>query len=245
MTSTLVELTDRLALDMVPVPDDADDVCPMCRSWRASGSAWCNNCQQTIDELRAPCHLVIPMCMYSKPSEMRDRLTFYKDGDDEQRDRYAPEVAAIVERFFAEHGGRLEEVTGGWDVACVVPSESRQPPHPLDVALQQLPAMNAPTREILLVRGPGEVGWRKLNDRDAFFPIAEIAGQRVLILEDVYTTGARSQSAASTLALAGAIVPAIVVLARRVNPDWNEGTRALWDRQSVVPFSFTDTPWWA
>ena len=80
----------------------------------------------------------------------RDRLTFYKDGDDEQRDRYAPEVAAIVERFFAEHGGRLEEITGGWDVACVVPSESRQPPDPLDVALQQLPAINAPTREILL-----------------------------------------------------------------------------------------------
>jgi hypothetical protein len=158
VTSVLVELTDGLALDMIPVPDDADDVCPLCRSWRASGHARCNKCEQTIDELRASCQLVIPICMYSKPSEMRDRLTFYKDGNDDQRARYAPEVAAIFERFFAEHGGRLEETTGGWDVACVVPSESRRPPHPLDVAPQQLPAVNAPTREVLLARWPGDVG---------------------------------------------------------------------------------------
>jgi hypothetical protein len=40
-------------------------------------------------------------------------------------------------------------------------------------------------------------------------------------------------------------VAGIVVIARRVNPDWKPGVRVLWDRQVAEPFSFTDLPWWA
>jgi hypoxanthine phosphoribosyltransferase len=48
----------------------------------------------------------------------------------------------------------------------------------------------------------------------------DIEGKRVLLLDDVYTSGASIQSAASTLALAGARVIAGVVVARFINPDF-------------------------
>jgi orotate phosphoribosyltransferase len=79
----------------------------------------------------------------------------------------------------------------------------------------------------------------------AFRPVVDVTGWGVLLLDDVYTTGARSQSAASALTLAGALVVAIVVIARRVNPAYKPGVQALWDRQRAIPFSFTALPWWA
>ncbi len=245
MRLSLIEITDALTATMVPVPADSCDVCPICRSWRAEGEHLCNNCQQATEELAAPCRRVIPICLYSKPSDMRDRLKFYKDGDEAQRARYAPEIAAILDRFFLEYGGQLAAVTGGWDVACVVPSESRRPPHPLEVALAELPTKHVPHRERLLERNPGEpVGHRTVNDL-AFRPLTDVAGRQVLVLDDVYTTGARAQSAASALSRAGATVAAIVVVARRVNPDYKPGVQAMWNRQAPIPFSFKAAPWWA
>ncbi|MHB8288598.1 MAG: ComF family protein [Acidimicrobiales bacterium] len=235
--------TDALAGELVPVPSDAPDVCPMCRSWRPSGSHYCNNCDQAFRDVSEPCPTVVPICLYSKPSSMRDRMTFYKDPKEPDHARYPNEVAAILDRYFFEHGGALADCIGGWDNACLVPSATRLPPHPLELALMGLPASYVPERSALLQRHTGEVDHRKLSN-DAYRPVADVSGHRILILDDVYTTGARSQSAASSLALGGAKVAGIVVIARRVNPAFNPGVRALWDRQKSLPFSFGSPPWW-
>jgi predicted amidophosphoribosyltransferase len=244
MMPSLVQLTDALAVDLVSVPRDSDDVCPMCRSWRAPGFDRCNNCEQAMNDLTAVCEFVVPISLYRKPSEMRDRMTNYKNGSEDEQRRYAPEVASILDRYFAEFGDRLQARTGGWDVACVVPSESRVPPHPLESAMSGLPATHVPVREALLERHIGNLGHRVLSD-DAFRTTKNVAGKRILLLDDVLTTGARSQSAASTLTIAGAQVAAVVVIGRRVNVEWNTGVQVLWDRQTLAPFTFTDPPWWA
>ncbi len=240
----LRRITDTIAPEMVVVPPDAADVCPMCRSWRAPGFDLCNNCAQAVDELSAPCPFVVPMSLYCKPSPMRDRLTYYKDPEAPEHNDLPGEVAAIVDRYFYEHGDELRERTGGWEATCVVPSKSRQPPHPFEQALSAFGPSYVEVPEVLLERHTGEVGHRKLSD-DAFRPTCDVRGARMLILEDVYTTGARSQSAASALTLAGAEVVAIVVVARRVNPGWTEGVQALWDRQVELQYEFGQAPWWA
>jgi hypothetical protein len=173
---------------------------------------------------------------------MRDRLTLYKDGDKHQRQAYAPLIAAIVERFFLEHGDALRSMVGGWDVITVVPSADRQPPHPLGVALEALPTQYLHPAGIL-ARGPGEVDHNRMSD-DAFLPAEHVAGAHVLVLDDVYTTGATAQSAASALWISGAAVCAVVVVARRINPDYRPEVRALWERQMALPFRFADDPWW-
>ena len=65
-----------------------------------------------------------------------------------------------------------------------------------------------------------------------------VAGKRFLLVDDVYTTGARSQSAASALQLAGGLVVAIVVIGRRINVEYNEFTERVWNRQQDQEFNF-------
>jgi predicted amidophosphoribosyltransferase len=239
----LRRITDGIAPELVPPPNDGPDVCPMCRSWRPEVDLLCWNCTRVHELLSRPCTTVIPISLYCKPSPMRDRLTLYKDDDEHHRQIYAPLIAAIVERFFHEHGDALTEVIGGWDVITVVPSADREPPHPLGAALEALPTRHLRPASMLLTRGPGEVDHNKMSD-DAFLATEDTRGSRVLVLDDVYTTGATAQSAASALQLAGAAVCAVVVVARRVNPDYRPEVRALWERQTALPFRFADSPWW-
>lgn len=233
--------TDGLASELVVVPTDGPDVCPTCRSWRPPESALCTSCEQ-LEALSSPCPVVVPISLYAKPSPMRDRLRFYKDPEGADHARYPGEVAAIVERFFSEHGDRLRARTGGWDTVCVVPSTSRPPPHPLAMVLEGCSTLDAP--QGLLVRGAGEVGHRRPSDA-AFVPRGAVNGRRILVLDDVYTSGARAHSAASALTVAGATVAVIVVIARRVNPGWEAGVQALWDRQVALHYDFAAPPWWA
>lgn len=235
--------TDALAPELVVVPADAEDVCPMCRSWRDPNHDLCNNCEQAFRDLSAPCQFVVPITLYAKPSPMRDRLTYYKDPEEPAHAGYPAEVAAIVERFFCEHGEHLRNHIGGWDGVCIVPSESRRPPHPLGKAMRGVSSRHVDAPEVLLVRGPGRLGHRVLSD-DAFLPAQDVRGRRLLVLDDVYTTGARSQGAASALTLAGAEVPVIVIVGRRVNPSWKPAVQALWDRQAARSYDFRDPPWW-
>ncbi len=61
---------------------------------------------------------------------------------------------------------------------------------------------------------------------------------RVLVIDDTFTSGSRSQSAASALQLAGASVVAVVPIGRYINPDFNERTGEYWNRQRGVGFDF-------
>jgi len=179
------------------------------------------------------------MSLYAKPSPMRDRLRYYKDSDDEStRGLLSREVAALVERFFSQHGEHLADELGPWDAVCVVPSTEREPPHPLVEALSDHSAESCGPLEELLRRGPGLTAHRKPNRR-AFETTTTVAGRRVLLLDDVFTTGARSQSAAYALGTAGAEVLAIVVIARRINPGWRPEVANWWKHRLAVPFSWS------
>ena len=55
--------------------------------------------------------------------------------------------------------------------------------------------------------------------RRAAHPALRVAGRRVVLLDDTYVSGARSQSAAAGLRRAGAASVVVVVLGRVVRPD--------------------------
>jgi hypothetical protein len=90
-------------------------------------------------------------------------MTFYKDPEQAEHVRYPAQVAAIVDRFFLEHGEALAEYLGGWDTACIVPSATRQPPHPFEQALTSMPTSYVPSRGAHLERHTGQVGHRLLS----------------------------------------------------------------------------------
>ena len=241
MNTALAALGDSLAPDCVTVPTHGPDVCPICRGHRDETAELCDSCtvcRESLGTLRP----VVPMSLYAKPSPMRDRLRNYKDSEDvSTRRRLSREVAALVEQFFIQHSAPLADRLGRWDAVCVVPSTDREPPHPLVRALSDNGADSCGPLEQLLRRGPGETAHRRPNRR-AFEPTTRIAGRRILLLDDVFTTGARSQSAACALEEAGAAVPAVVVIARRINPDWRLEVARWWERQLAIPFSWSTRP---
>jgi hypothetical protein len=68
--------------------------------------------------------------------------------------------------------------------------------------------------------------------------------RRILLVEDAYVTGARSQQAAAALAKRGAEVAAILTIGRRVNPEHSVTAARFWSTHSSVPFDFARSHAW-
>jgi adenine/guanine phosphoribosyltransferase-like PRPP-binding protein len=71
-----------------------------------------------------------------------------------------------------------------------------------------------------------------------FVAHTDVRGARVLVVDDTFTTGARAQSAASALQLAGARVVAIVPIGRVIDPNHGEHAQAYWTRRVGATFDF-------
>ena len=149
-----------------------------------------------------------------------------------------------MERFFHEHGQELYRRYGAVDAATVVPAKPSRgvSRHPLDVALDRLGAKAVPPREPLLTFGPGVIDRRAPHPK-GFVASTAAAGRSILVLDDVYTTGAQARSAAHALREAGAVVPAIVVVGRRLNPDVYQAIADLVERQRAAGYDFRRSPW--
>jgi orotate phosphoribosyltransferase len=100
-------------------------------------------------------------------------------------------------------------------------------------------AVDTPVTSIL-VRGPGELSFR-LASPDGYRIAGDFPPSRVLLVEDVFVTGARLFSAARALIDARHIVAGTLVIARRVNRDWGD-CQAMWDRQTAQPFTWAASP---
>jgi hypothetical protein len=101
----------------------------------------------------------------------------------------------------------------------------------------ELLAMQASLYAPLLVRGPAHVDHNRADDL-AFTVARRLHGERMLVLDDTLTTGARLQSAVSALRLNGASTVAGVAVGRVIDPDWNDNCRRIWDQARATQFSF-------
>jgi predicted amidophosphoribosyltransferase len=224
-----------LSKNLVPIPWSGEDVCPMCNSWKFPADRICNNCVQVTTELAHPCSKLIPISLYRKPSLLRDWLKFYKPGAEDFKPRYGDAIAAILELTLARQSERLTDRLGNWDYMVVVPSTLPSESHPLEQQLKVVGFEHQLARPLLRTQVP--LGHRIMSD-SGYAVTTDVKGKRFLLIDDVYTTGARSQSAASALQLAGGVVVAIVVIGRRINVEYNEFTERVWNRQLSKEFRF-------
>lgn len=173
-----------------------------------------------------------------KPSNLRDWLTRYKGrstDDDPLNEEYIPIVRALLGRWLLENDATLNHRWGGIDALVVTPSTRRDlPVHPLELILLSLD-LDTSVRP-LLRRGTGAIGWQQ-PAVDGFIAQAG-APIRVALIDDVYVTGARVNSAAATLRQAGHDVAGVIEIARRINPDYDPGFQTFWDTQAAGPFSW-------
>lgn len=244
MTADLIAISDMLADELVPMPDDAPDVCPMCRSGRTSRHALCSSCTNTSSQVAHPCPMIIPISFYAKPSPLRERMHDFKEhSDDTVRARESRNVAAIAARYIAEHGEALAERFGAWDETIAVPSTHHNDRPALQSSIEEnFPGIFAPFARPL-IQGPGDMGFNQASE-SGFVPTEVVEGKRFLLIDDTFTTGARLHSAHHALVASGAIVPAAIIVTRKINPSAHYGSLDMWNRQTQIAFRFDAPPWW-
>jgi predicted amidophosphoribosyltransferase len=203
-------------------PRSGPGVCPVCFNLTASVSTptptRCRAC------LAGEIHLdvVVPISYSLSGSTLHRQIAAYK----RDADRFVPDairaLASILERFLSAH----ERCVGGgdlFDVVTTVPSSDhrRDERHPLRrIVAELVPAVGARHRRLLspssLEATPRAFGAGRYQ------MLHPLSGERVLVIDDMWTTGASAQSAAAALRVAGASAVAAVVIGRHLNRDYGD-----------------------
>lgn len=235
---TARELTDPYLEVFTRVPPASPGVCLVCHSVPNPGFATCWSCDQTMAQVSHPLRRIVPISLYKVGGQLHTWLRSYKNArSDMLTSRLRLRIAATVGRFLDQHGGCV--APGGWDGLASVPSTgTRVGPHPLARALRLIPRFGEQYEAVL---EPGTVRLDHLRADDRGFRVTrDVAGQRILLVDDTLTSGARMQSAASALHVAGADVVAGVAVGRVFDPGWSERHAAVWEQARSRLFSFEE-----
>lgn len=235
------EVTESLLWTYTTVLPVGDGVCRICHSAPNAGYSICYSCEQTMDQVSRPVSRVVPICLTASDNQLHHSLRKYKDDvytPPSIRRRFSVQIAALFTRFLSNHRACIAaRASGGWDCITYVPSTRRRTgEHPLNEALCLSPWLDRQLEQ-LLAPGPGRATHNAASD-DAFSLVHEVAGQRVLLLDDTFTSGARGQSAASTLQLGGAQVVALVPAGRYVDPMFSQESADLLRKARAYTYSF-------
>jgi predicted amidophosphoribosyltransferase len=241
------EVTDSLCGMLTPVPRSGPGVCRVCHgATRELTHAYCPVCYRAVyHQLRRDGPLIVPISLCTQGDGLYRLLQDYKRSPDgEVRRRASQAVASLLVRFVTTHTRCIHRAARrGWEQVTVVPSgRDRGSRHPLEEALEQ--AGWTPVRT--LCRGPGALG-RNLASEDAYRAVAGVSGKSLLLVDDLYDSGAHLQSAAAALRVAGADVVAGVPVARVLEPEPpllpgfggpRQVVRELLDRVCGSPYEF-------
>jgi predicted amidophosphoribosyltransferase len=204
-------------------------VCRVCCGPSVGGQALCFACRWVGHRLGLPLAPVFVLRLCPLPGPLYTVLMGYKESPVlEARARFRPMVRELVDGFLASHAACLAAAAGGpFDVVLPVPSSARPGGSPLNGVERLATTVSNQTGGArwspdLLTRTGVPVGHMR-PDSDAFALIpairSDVAGGRVLLLDDTYVSGARAQSAAGALRRGGARSVMIVVVGRVLRPD--------------------------
>jgi predicted amidophosphoribosyltransferase len=210
-------------------------MCRVCCGPTTGGYAHCFACRTLLAQLKAPLAPVLPVEICPVPSPLYRVLMGYKESSiGELRRLLQAGVAKRLTDFYVNHQVCILAGLGGWaELIVPVPSTVRPPPSPLEQTLgfsilSLYAAVAGETGRMpyqLLHRTVASVGHMQA-DADAFAVCPDLAskvpGARILLFDDTYVSGARSQSAAAALRQAGARRVLIVPLGRVIRPDKSE-----------------------
>ncbi len=215
-------------------------VCNICHG--APGTGWerCWSCNDAVGQVSRPIELVVPISLTELPGQLHHVLRSYKlDGYPANvRDKFTLQVSALLARFLSSHGDCISYAAQeDWDCITIVPSsQGRLGVHPLARAMTMFRSLSAKYRS-LLAPGPGPAAHNRASDT-AYVVTSNVDGLRILLVDDTFTSGARLQSAASTLQLAGATVVAAVPIGRVIKPEFSPESAALLTRAQQKAFDF-------
>jgi hypothetical protein len=180
----------------------------------------------------------VPISLYEVGHQLHHQLRHYKGEPSEMSRSFLIKTAAILGYFLQLHSDCISEAAGGpWDLITSVPSSTeREGEHPLVRAIKLLPDIR--DEYVPLLRRGEQPMTHVLASDEGFEPIRELDGERIVLIDDTFTSGARAQSAASALNNAGATVAAIVPIGRVITPSFGPHVEQYWKRQGASVFDF-------
>ena len=239
--ATVRDVALPLATICTSVPLAAPGICERCHNCPSPGWSLCWSCERVEGQLSKPCALVVPISLYEVGYQLHYQLLHYKGANPDLARDFTIKTAALLGYFLQLHGSCIATAAGGpWDVITSVASSTgdRVGQHPLATAITMVPQLRE-QYEPLLQRGSTEITHTVASD-DGFVASRPLTNERVLLVDDTFTAGARAQSAASALNNAGGEVIAIVPIGRVITPGFSEHVAEYWKRQTQSVFSFDD-----
>lgn len=187
--------------------------CRICGAATSRSYSMCTSCRDVAVALGRPPTPVACVALVCRASPLYRALRQYKSGEPGVAERQRARLARLLDTFFERHARCI--APGGLDVCAVVPSlrTGRPPPHPLAALVAATASL--PPLEELLVAGDAAVGHRR-PAATAYRVTGDVSNARLLLVDDVYTSGAHFQSAAAALLDAGAREVAGLVVGRYV-----------------------------
>jgi len=219
-------------------------ICPICRTFHDPSFEVCFACSGQPNNLDA----LAPITYSVDGAQMHHALRNYKDdARHEVRDYHTVRLAAILWRFLESHERCIAAATevDGFDLVTTVPSKNRE----RDEQRAQLPTIVGqqchPTadrwRRLLhprLLHPADPLTLDRTYSPEHYVADAAAAGQRVLLIDNTWTTGSAMQSAAAALRQAGARAVAGVVIGRHLRLDYKWDTGSTFIEYQALPRTF-------
>lgn len=166
---------------------------------------------------------IMPISMSVDSDLLHRHLRGYKDDRSLQvRSRMTRRLAALIAVFMRNHA----TCVGPFDTLALVPSAARVALEPVINLIPTLREAYTPSLEAI-------PGFSKADlSTDRFRLLRQVDGERVLLMDDTFASGATLFSAAATLRGAGAEIVGPIVLGRHLRPSWPPSSELLaWLRQ--------------
>lgn len=208
--ATALDVLAPLRESLLPVPAPQLGVCKICHNGIEPKYSQCPSCNKGSDALGV-LDPIIPIALSIHGELLHHTLRKYKDdANDEIKRRLSRRLAALLTVFLYYHSKCL----GDWDILVPVPSAGRTALMPvLNMTPYQVKV------ETLLHSASSTSPGARITNPARFSIDRDVQGDRILLLDDTFTTGASLFSARATLTSAGAKVVQAVVLGRHIRPD--------------------------
>ena len=183
------------------------------------GYARCYACAQHPTVLDA----IVPISYSVAHEQLHHALASYKRLSGEPARRLALQLAAVLWRFLEGHERCIAHGAhaAAFPLVTTVPSgdRDRDERHPLRWIVSELVGPTRDRFERLLRRSDVIIDARAFS-AEKFVAQRTLDGEPVLLIDDMWTTGANAQSAAAALRQAGAGPIGVCVIGRHLNREW-------------------------
>ncbi|MEV7807421.1 phosphoribosyltransferase [Microbispora sp. NPDC088329] len=242
------------------VPAARPGVCRICHTGpnnKPNGEPYeiCSSCDRTVNGFRRHVEPVVPISLAVEEGDDNGlfRLVARKEAVPASANRLKPAtlMAATIARFYEAHETCLTGLAGGpFTTVTTIPSTRLDRPiaafHIMPQVIGMVSALRPLYKPLLLPNDKyASVLARRKSHPHAFQMMGtrngsqRLRGERILLVDDLFVSGAHAQSAASTLFEAGAEEVVALVIIRLIVPTvWHENRMDIWHEASAQPFTF-------